>query len=48
MPGAPGLVDGVAGDHIAISPPFTVTESEVLEIVDVLKETVEEVSMRLG
>ena len=29
MPGAPGLVDGVRGDHIAISPPFTVGEDEV-------------------
>ncbi|MCZ6678055.1 MAG: aminotransferase class III-fold pyridoxal phosphate-dependent enzyme [Candidatus Poribacteria bacterium] len=48
MPGAPGLVDGVAGDHIAISPPFTVTESEVLEIVDVLTDTIAELSNRLG
>ena len=48
MPGAPGLVDGVAGDHIAISPPFTITESEVLQIVDVLKETIEAVSKQLG
>ena len=48
MPGAPGLVDGVAGDHIAISPPFTITESEVLQIVDVLKETIEAISKQLG
>ena len=48
MPGAPGLVDGVAGDHIAISPPFTITESEVLQIVDVLKETIKAVSKQLG
>ena len=48
MPGAPGLIDGVAGDHVAISPPFTITESEVLQIVDVLKETIEEVSASLG
>ena len=48
MPGAPGLIDGVAGDHVAISPPFTITESEVLQIVDVLKETIEEVSTSLG
>jgi adenosylmethionine-8-amino-7-oxononanoate aminotransferase len=48
MPGAPGLVEGVAGDHIAISPPFTITESEVLQTVDVLKETIEAVSKQLG
>jgi adenosylmethionine-8-amino-7-oxononanoate aminotransferase len=48
MPGAPGLVDGVAGDHIAISPPFTITESETLHVVEVLKETIAAVSGKLG
>ena len=48
MPGAPGLVDGVSGDHIAISPPFTVTESEVTRVVDVLEETISEVAADLG
>jgi adenosylmethionine-8-amino-7-oxononanoate aminotransferase len=43
MPGAPGPIDGVAGDHIAISPPFTVNEAEVQQIVDVLQETISEV-----
>lgn len=48
MPGAPGLVDGVAGDHIAISPPFTVNEPEVFQIVNVLKEAIGEVATQLG
>ena len=48
MPGAPGLVDGVEGDHIAISPPFTITESEVQHVVDVIRETIEEVSAQLS
>ena len=48
MPGAPGLIDGVAGDHIAISPPFTINESEVLQTVGVLTETIDEVSKQLG
>ena len=48
MPGAPGLIDGVAGDHIAISPPFTINESQVLETVDVLEETIDEVATGLG
>ena len=48
MPGAPGLIDGVAGDHIAISPPFTINESQVLETVDVLEETIDEVAKALG
>ena len=47
MPGAPGLVDGVEGDHIAISPPFTITESEVQHVVDVIQETIVEVSAQL-
>ena len=48
MPGAPGLVDGVEGDHIAISPPFTITESEVQHVVDVISETIVEVSAQLS
>jgi adenosylmethionine-8-amino-7-oxononanoate aminotransferase len=48
MPGAPGPVDGIAGDHIAISPPFTITESEVNQIVEVVKESIVEVSVKLG
>ncbi len=47
MPGAPGLIDGVEGDHIAISPPFTITESEVQHVVDVVQETIVEVSAQL-
>tara|TARA_B100001964_G_scaffold242739_1_gene318442 strand:- start:250 stop:1596 length:1347 start_codon:yes stop_codon:yes gene_type:complete len=48
MPGAPGLIDGVAGDHIAISPPFTITETEVNQTVEAVKESIIEVSTRLG
>ncbi len=43
MPGAPGLVDGARGDHIALSPPFTVTESEVQQIAEVLTNSIEQV-----
>ena len=44
MPGAPGLIDGVAGDHIAISPPFTISPTQVDEVVDAVVASVEEVS----
>ena len=47
MPGAPGPLDGVYGDHVAISPPYTVTEDEVGRIVRVLKEAVESVERTL-
>ena len=48
MPGASGPIDGVNGDHIAVSPPFTVTEEEIGQIVRVLKESIETVSASLG
>ena len=47
MPGAPGLIDGVAGDHIAISPPFTITADQVQEVVDAVIASVEEVAASL-
>ena len=48
MPGAPGLIDGEAGDHIAISPPFTITEEEVQMTVDAIVSSVEEVAAGLS
>jgi adenosylmethionine-8-amino-7-oxononanoate aminotransferase len=48
MPGAPGLINGVSGDHIALSPPFTITEPEVDEIVRVIRETLVETATSLG
>jgi adenosylmethionine-8-amino-7-oxononanoate aminotransferase len=48
MPGAPGLIDGVAGDHIAVSPPFTINAAEVKETVDVMREVILEVGEELG
>jgi len=43
MPGAPGMIDGVAGDHIAISPPFTVNGDQIQQIVTILREVIIEV-----
>ena len=48
MPGAPGLIEGVAGDHIAVSPPFTINEAEVKETVGVMREVIVEVGEELG
>ena len=47
MPGAPGPLDGVNGDHVAISPPYTVTEDEIVRIATVLGEAVEAVERTL-
>lgn len=42
LPGT-GAADGIAGDHIALAPPFTVTEEEADRIVRTLEEAVREV-----
>lgn len=34
-----GSVDGIRGDHFMIGPPFTITESQIDELVDLLRET---------
>ena len=47
MPGAPGLIDGVKGDHIAVSPPFTITEAEIAHSVAVIRESIEEISSEI-
>ena len=31
-----GTVDGLAGDHVLVAPPYTIDESHIAEIVDKL------------
>ena len=47
MPGAPGPLDGVNGDHIAISPPFIINLGEIAQITDTLKEAIKFVERTL-
>ena len=47
MPGAPGLIDGTRGDHIAISPPFTIDAEQIRRIVTVLDEAIREIEREL-
>ncbi len=35
-----GSVDGVAGDHLMVAPPFVITEEQLDEVVSVLREAV--------
>jgi len=42
-----GCADGVRGDHIMISPPLIVTETELDEIVRLLKDAVDRAIERL-
>ena len=41
-PGA-GTTDGIRGDHVIIAPPFTITEPEVMTIVQTVKRAYEQV-----
>ncbi len=47
MPGAPGLIDGVEGDHIALSPPFTITEEEIAHTVAVVRDSIGEIASEI-
>jgi hypothetical protein len=39
-PGSGGA-DGVAGDHLMVAPPFVITEAQIDEVVNVLREAIE-------
>lgn len=45
--GMGGMIDGVLGDHLQITPSFTITEQEVDEAVGILKESILEVMKEL-
>ena len=38
----PGTIDGVNGDHVVLAPPYTATDAEIDEIVDVMAAAVPE------
>ena len=40
-PGSKGTADGVDGDHVLIAPPYTITEDELVFLVDSLKSSIE-------
>ncbi len=42
-PGVPGMVDGITGDHILMTPPFTIEEKDIERLVSVLREILLEV-----
>lgn len=43
VPGMSGLIDGVAGDHIQISPPYIFTEANVEQLVAALEKAIQRV-----
>jgi len=48
MPGSAGMIDGVNGDHIAISPPFTINEEQIEQVAQVITDVVGEMEQELG
>ena len=38
-----GSVDGHAGDHLMVGPPFCINEEEINQMVEILQQTVTEV-----
>ena len=43
VPGMGGMIDGVAGDHIQISPPYVFTERHVDQLVTALDKAIQKV-----
>jgi adenosylmethionine-8-amino-7-oxononanoate aminotransferase len=43
VPGMGGMIDGVAGDHIQISPPYVFTEAHVDQLVTALDKAIQKV-----
>ena len=39
-----GTADGIAGEHILVAPPFTITETEIDFIVDTLSDAIRSVA----
>jgi len=48
VPGMSGLIDGVAGDQIQISPPYIFTEANVEQLVRALEVAIQKVMGELG
>jgi adenosylmethionine-8-amino-7-oxononanoate aminotransferase len=43
VPGMGGMIDGVAGDHIQISPPYIFNEANVEQLVAALEAAIQTV-----
>jgi len=42
-----GGADGINGDHILLAPPFIITESQLDEVVEILRDSIEAVQTTL-
>lgn len=48
VPGMSGMIDGVLGDHIQISPPYIFTEAHVEQLVGALERAIQQVMGEVG
>lgn len=48
LAGQPGLVDGVAGDHLLLAPPYVIERHEIAALVATLGESLAEVEAEIG
>ena len=42
-----GGADGLKGDHLLLAPPFIISEQEIDQIVNILKQTLDEVCQEI-
>ncbi|HLE44426.1 MAG TPA: aspartate aminotransferase family protein, partial [Methylomirabilota bacterium] len=47
LAGQPGLVEGVAGDHLLLAPPYVITREEIETVVETLGSALAEVGDEL-
>jgi len=45
---SPGTVDGYQGDHIVLSPPYTITRAETDQMIDLMVESIRQVADHLA
>ena len=43
-----GGIDGILGDHINLAPPFTCSEADLDEIIEILRRSIVDVQTRLS
>ena len=48
LAGQPGLVNGVAGDHLLLAPPYVIERDQIDAVVDILGSALAEVGTELG
>lgn len=47
LAGQPGLVNGVAGDHLLLAPPYVIEPNQIATVVDILGSALAEVEAEL-